>query len=364
MSNPFTNKMHGVESKNVGPFLAFGEDWFAKYQDWLLLALNMPVLRLWARWIFRIHRDCKYSDIIVQIQPNNYKVLLPDGQIRGDFRTHPKFSKRVYFAFRWWWWCLHYLDEFFAMREVEFSFGFDTLTAYPDAHTETNSVDGYVGVAASIEFNYSDLIDYTGALRAASASASEGNYISLSTYTTENKFTANFKIITLFYTPFSGTVTNAVYSIRHYINVRNLGDVNIHVAGANPNSNTDLVIGDYNQIIRTSYGYKLQSTISTSAYSDITLNTDGKSNCVNGVSKFSYIQEWDLNKTFTGTWAASKSTSLYITLADYSGTTADPKLVVTYSTSSIGKVCGVAYSSISKCNGVAKASIKKICGIA
>lgn len=51
-----------------------------------------------------------------------------------DFRTHDKFSKRLYYAFYPLWWTLHQWDTLFANNFApQLNFGFDTLTAYPDA---------------------------------------------------------------------------------------------------------------------------------------------------------------------------------------------------------------------------------------
>ena len=37
--------------------------------------------------------------------------MLQNGNIRGNFRTHDKFSKCIYYAFKPLWWAFHYLDE-------------------------------------------------------------------------------------------------------------------------------------------------------------------------------------------------------------------------------------------------------------
>lgn len=364
--NPFFNKYYGVESKNRGPFLAFSQDWFSRWQHWLLFLLNAPVLRLWSRWVLRIHRDCRYSDPIIEIQPDNYKVLLKNGQIRGDFRTHPKFSKRLYFAFRWWWWMLHYLDEAFEPTWMpKFSCGFDTLTAYPDPDPETNTVDGYTRIGnGSTEYTYSNLRSGSG------TTASSNNTAMFVAYTYSGMNTNYFwylaRGIFLFSTNIgdSVTISNIILSLYTYSISTNLGDTNLHIVSSNPSSNTNIGTGDHTSLGTTSFGYRAISGLGSSAYSEFTLNSSGIS-AINktGVSKFGSRDEWDLYNSFTGSWISLVLTGVQIRTADYTGTSIDPKLVITYSTSQIKSVSGVAKASVKTATGVAIASVKSILGL-
>src|SRR3990167_6904029 len=66
-------------------------------------------------------------------------------EIVACFRTHDKYSKRLYFAFKPLWYILHALD--WAMLDrieyaARFSFGFSTLTQYPGSIGAGNKMDG------------------------------------------------------------------------------------------------------------------------------------------------------------------------------------------------------------------------------
>ena len=127
----------------------FGKNWFKKHQRLLLWLLNKPLVKYWFRWVLRIHKDLKREERIVGISPNHYDVLVKQTKkrvwLRSDFRTHNKFTKRIFYAFYPIWWLCHQWDILFANRFVpQLNFGFDTLTVYPDADPETYTVDGFV----------------------------------------------------------------------------------------------------------------------------------------------------------------------------------------------------------------------------
>lgn len=119
---------------------AFDLAWFRRHQRILLWLVNTPLLRWWFRRVLRIHDD---PELILQIWPN-VVVYAAGNQQRAVFRTHDKFSKRLYYAFRPLWWLLHYWDELIADRWCpEWSYGFATLTAFPSPGTVAN-FDGYI----------------------------------------------------------------------------------------------------------------------------------------------------------------------------------------------------------------------------
>src|SRR3990167_8858063 len=95
-----------------GAWLAFTHAWFARHQARLLALLAHPLTRRWARWILRIRRvDCGFNRRIVRLLPHAY-VCEGDapGELIADFRTHPKYAKRLYYAFRPVWWTMHAWD--------------------------------------------------------------------------------------------------------------------------------------------------------------------------------------------------------------------------------------------------------------
>jgi hypothetical protein len=118
--------------------------WFLKNQKRLLWLCNTPYVRKWFRWVLRIHRDCPPDKEIVRLLPACYHYQIAEDLYAADFRTHPKFAKRLYHALYYVWLACHVWDLIADRFAPELSFGFSTLTKYPDANVETNTVDGVV----------------------------------------------------------------------------------------------------------------------------------------------------------------------------------------------------------------------------
>src|SRR3989339_1901691 len=122
--------------------MVFDSQWFEQNQKKLLWLLNTPIIKYWFRWCLRIRRhDC--TSRIIKIEPNKY--WFQDENIYVDIRTHNKFSKRLYYAFKPFWYLLHGVDFLLNRAKFQYNFGFDTLTAYPDASSGGTTVDGVVG---------------------------------------------------------------------------------------------------------------------------------------------------------------------------------------------------------------------------
>jgi len=124
--------------------MVFDRTWFKEHQKGLLFLCNNPILKYWFRWVLRIHKDINCKTKIYKLEPNcfTWQTGKPN-ELTTDFRTNDKFARRIYFAFKYIWYVLHFWD-WLTSPMPELSFGFDTLTVYPDAHTETSSVDGNV----------------------------------------------------------------------------------------------------------------------------------------------------------------------------------------------------------------------------
>src|SRR3990167_8011164 len=131
--------------------MVFSKEWFKIHQRKLIWLLNAPLIKYWFRWVMCIRKfDCPIDVAINYIEPNAFwygAKLVGKNKIKvtTDFRTDNKFSKRLYYAFKYIWWVMHIWDEIFADRMMPaYSFGFNTLTVYPNADPETTSVDGEV----------------------------------------------------------------------------------------------------------------------------------------------------------------------------------------------------------------------------
>ncbi len=327
-----------MEQKNTH-YLAFDEKWFEKNQSILLWFLNSPIIKYLTRYIFRIQNDLKADETICEISPNNYKVYLGMflenkklvHRYRADFRTHDKFSKRVYYAFKPIWWAMHYWDEFFADRFApQFSFGFDTLTAYPDAHTETYTVDGEVGRDHNGD-TWAQIRDGAGTYALPSNATMYAPRVTC--YGITNQFSFISKGIVLFKLSGLGTVSGAVLSLCGTAHATTGYKVDCNIYASTPASNTDLVAADYQQVGSTAFSTAITyDNFSIVGYNAYTFNSTGLATIANGIVKYGFRDPTYDVANSAPTWGSANDSYLGVAAADNTGTTSDPKLVVTYTT--------------------------------
>lgn len=321
------------------PWRAFDAAWFRRWQ-WLLLAiLDEPILGRLARWVLCIRPgDVGYRGRILAILPHAYLVDRGDGSVTADFRTHAKYGKRIYYAFRPVWWALHAWDWAVADRLVPaWSCGFSTLTAYPDPDPETTTTDGIVA-RAFVSENWATLIAGAGSLAQDNVAAE--TILRLDSDATSNLWSGLYRAIFLFDTSSltaSAVVSSAVLSIYGW----NKNDAlaitpSLDIYTSTPASMTSLVAADFQQLGSTSQtGSPITySAWSTAGYNDFTFNGTGLGNVsLTGISKFGARNaNYDV-AAVAPTWSASAQSSLNGYTADQTGTTNDPKLVVTYTVS-------------------------------
>lgn len=324
-------------SKNVGPFLAFGHEWFALHQHRLLWCLNSPGIGRLMRRSLRINMadvSMPRNTKIVEIAPNHYTVQLPSGEYRSDFRTHPKYAKRVYYSWKTVWWLMHYWDEVFADRRVPaLSFGFATLTAYPDPSIEVATTDGYT--QASISGTWAELIAAAGGF--ADHTVTQHSFFTIAATNVPDQWTQADRSIFLFDTSALGggaVISAAVLSVYGWIKTDTLAAApTADIYTSNPASNTTLIGTDYStlgSVSQTGAPIPYASFV-TAAYNDFTFNATGISNVSKtGISKFGGRNaNYDV-AAVAPTWSSFGFTRDLVNFADFAGTTSDPKLVVTY----------------------------------
>ena len=315
--------------------VVFSAAWFGSHQRTLLRLLAWPVVGRWFRWVLCIRRhDVGYHGRIVQLLPHAYTVAHDDGTLTTDFRTHAKYAKRLYHAFRPAWWTLHVWDARVANPFVPaLNAGFDTLTAYPDPDPETATVDGNVR---------RDGVDEAwGTIRAGAGTAADDAFnnrvIGFNASATLNQWTTLYRAFYLFDTSAigaAGAVTATTFSVYGTVAIDNLGvSPTIDVYTTTPATNTALVAADFSQIGTTSQtGSPIAvGAWSTSGYNTWTLNATGiASIATTGVTKFGTRNaNYDVANT-APTWTASQGVDVQGYTADQTGTANDPKLVVTY----------------------------------
>jgi hypothetical protein len=319
-------------------YRAFGGLFFLLHQGKLLWLLNAPVIGRWFRLALRISGESSSvgNRRIFRIIPN--AIFWWHGDKRfAEFRTHAKFSKRLYYAFRPLWWAMHGWDWCVADRWVpRWSFGFATLTKYPDANPETNTVDGYViHLVATAGEAWANVRDGAGT-GADDATALDGG-VGIYAGTTSNLWRYLIRSIMLFDTSAltsGASISAATFSIygQNKVNTISASPV-VNVYTSNPASDTALVGGDYDSLGTTPFcdtgityaGY------STTGYNNFALNADGLAAISKtGISKFGTRDSvYDVGNT-PPTWGSAQEFRFYMYFADQGGETNDPKLVVTY----------------------------------
>lgn len=338
-----------MANKNLGSFLAFSEAWFTKHQGTLLWLLNHAFTKRWFRWILRIRKhDCPLETEITELKPNRFSYGDHFEKINGkwhyikttDFRTHPKFAKRIYYAFRPFWWLVHFWDWAIADRFVpKLSFGFDVLTAYPDPDPETSSMDGYSAIDG-VSSSWATLHDGTDG-NDANASGTAAPVVSIRASTTLNQYQGLYRCAFLFDTSSiddAATVSSAIFSVYGTGKTDTPGwTPNVNVYTSTPASNTNITTADYDQFGTTAQCDTAitYSGWSTTGYNDFTLNATGRGNVSKtGISKFATRNaQYDVANSAPTYYNGGNYSELDGYFADQTGTTNDPKLVVTYSTS-------------------------------
>jgi hypothetical protein len=185
------------------------------------------------------------------------------------------------------------LIEGYSLQPRHMLFATDS-TFYPDAHTETTTVDGYA--------NYNDAT-YATARNAATGEAASDT-INYETGTQHSLFSGTYYIgrcFFLFDTSAIGdtdTISAATFSYYLVDGVNNVDATHTAaVVSSSPASNTAIGTADYDQVGSTSFGSSAYSG-STSAYKDFSLNASGIANISKtGVSKFGTRGTEDINNT-------------------------------------------------------------------
>lgn len=318
---------------------AFNRAWFARHQRTLVWLLALPIVGRVLRRILRITRDdVGYRGRIVEILPYAYVVQHANGSKTADFRTHDKYAKRLYHAFKPLWWAMHAWDWAVADRWVPaWSAGFSTLTAFPDANPESTTVDGIVAQAFGATLSWANIRTAAGNY-SDDTSSSEAIVRIVANTGTSDVWDGNNRAIFLFDTSAltsSASISAATLSLFGTSKQDGLSITpNYDIYPSTPASNTALVNADYAQVGTTSqtgspiaYG-----SFSTSAYNDSAFNATGLGNISKtGISKFGVRNASYDAAGVAPTWSSTATPSeLRINFADQAGTTNDPKLVVTY----------------------------------
>ena len=318
--------------------LIFSEEWFRTNQKLFLWFANT--------WIGRkiLCIDGEKSSVgkrkIIKIESHaiTWKKSKYSKFYQTEFRTHNKFGKRLFYAFYPIWYLVHLWDLIIANNfQPAWNLGFDTLTVYPDANAETDTVDGNASMTYGAGSGVSWATLKADAGSTAQPSVTQDNAVALfADVAVSNKWKELDRGIYLFKTSGLGvdaTISAGVFSIKGYYK----GDSaslapSINVYSSAPATDTNLVAGDYDSLGTTPFS----TTVTYAGYiadnfNDFTLNAAGLAAISKtGNTKFGTRDPiYDVGSS-TPTWANPASAGLGCDFADFAGTTSDPKLVVTY----------------------------------
>lgn len=320
----------------------FSKEWFAnpKIQSKLLWLLNH------SRY-FRLdmgiqNNDLPFSEKIVRIEPNSFSWRVGENKVMTDFRTHDKFAKRLYYGFYPIWDLAHKFDMSVANKWVPAAnLGFDTLTAYPQASGGGSNVttDGYAlqfysnaGAQswATIKAAAGNDFDYTSS-NAFPIYAKATNGGPANTYTQLNRSIYTFNTAAL---TSSASISSSVFSIYGTDRSNALFSPTLNAYSASPAANNIIAAGDYDSFGTTAYSDSgiAYASWSTAGYNNLTFNATG----IGAISKTGVSivgvreQTYDAGSS-TPTFTGNAVAYLDGYFADFTGTTSDPKLVVTYS---------------------------------
>lgn len=213
---------------------------------------------------------------------------------------------------------------------------YNSLTSYPDAHAESTSVDGHVGMdyVAHNGPNWATIKAAAGTT-AVDNETSGGIYMQCDYAGDDNCYLNFYRPITLFDTSdltASASVISATLSFYGALKTNtNSYTPSINVFSSVPADNTALAAGDYDSLgttalSNTSIAY---ADWSTTGYNDFALNTSGLDSISKiGITKLSYRDVTYDTGAGTPTWAAEAYFQVYTYFADNGSN--KPKLVVNY----------------------------------
>lgn len=217
-----------------------------------------------------------------------------------------------------------------------------TLTAYPDENVETSTVDGSVSLGGT-SATWATVRD---AVNGSSADDSGTTALPLVGKNGIGQFEIR-RTFVLFNTSSltaSSSISDATLSLfgdGTGANNDNDGDDFFCIVTSSPASNIALVVGDYDQVGSTEQhdtGQRKDYSVVQNAYNDFTFNATGIGNISKtSISKYGVREGHDvLNNAYAGASNSYNWRSFY--MAEQTGTTNDPKLVVTYTAAFIPRI--------------------------
>lgn len=320
---------------DVRRILEVDRRFFQKYQRQLLFIANTRI----GRWYFRLGEHPAEARF-TRFFPYAVEWANADGTLTGAFKTSDKYANRLKHSLR-------HLKAFllalglgaFARGEralaLQFIFAGVVTDFRPDPDAETTTVDGYAqhgggSVAWSTlrssagNFSEDNSTDYTFAYWSAAGTLDQWDTIARGIFLFDT-------------TPINSASTVSAGSFIFYCTGKTApSDADatkreLRLASSAPASNTAITGTDYATLGNTSLGALAYASITASASNTVPLNASGLSNVTKGgISKFGTRSGADQDNS-APSWVLSDQYIVYGRFADYTGTSDDPTLRLTYS---------------------------------
>lgn len=310
--------------------MLFSDSWFRRHQHRLLWWVNHPAVR----WVVRARilrmPVLALTSRVLSVEPHAYTLARKNGQRDYIVHTHAKYAKRLRHALAPVWRLAHWWDAATWRVAPAWNVGFDTLDVYPDAHTETYTVDGEVH-RSGVSESWATI--KAGAGSSANTATATGDWVGLNSTSTRSVFAILTRGFCLFKTDGLGsgaTISSATLYLYHTSYTTGLGDTSVQLVSSAPASNTDLVAADFTTCGSTSFGsFAAITGLTLSVYNALSLNATGLAAISKtGITKFGLLLGWELSGT-PGT-GKNTSTSAGFAFADNTGSSTDPYLHIVY----------------------------------
>lgn len=317
--------------------------WFGSHQPLLLQMLRTN----YGRDLLEVEQSIPPID---QISHRHIRCLIDERltksglskTYRSEFRVGEKYANVI--RYRWWEFLeyAHYLGELEYRRQrvlatalgIPLIAGGSVTTVYPDPDPETSTVDGHVSFEGSTSTSWATARSESSGLANTTENPSFGTGALNRMKSGIQPLIA--RAFTLFDTssiPNSDAISAAIYSL--YVTAirdnHTNGTKSTGLVQTTPASDTNLVGGDYAQTGSIEGAARLViGSMATSAYNAWTLSRTGQAFIDKaGITKLGAKGSWDLDN-LSPTPDSNFGSSPSVNTAEETGTSKDPKLVVTH----------------------------------
>ncbi len=317
--------------------------WFGAYQPVLLEMAKTS----YGRDLIGISQNLPE---ITLIGPSFVRGKITDVQSISEFRTHQKHAKSIRYKGKEFTdlarFCAKRIRDEEAIRHAlwrkQYGIGVaggllmwaTETTFFPDPDPETTSVDGMAG-RTSTDQTFADIRAGNGNTN--SSNANPKTLARLTSSGTTDQYQRMIRGFFFFDTSSiddGDTIDAGIFSFDATAK-QDAFSLSISLVAGTLASNTDIVNGDYQGTVGNTTKFATDVTIASittagATYTDMTMNATGRSNVSKtSITKLGTKQSADADNS-EPTWADTVDSDVIARMADFAGTSSDPKLVVTH----------------------------------